>query len=153
MKNNIFMYLMVLILECVLVVMLLYAFSFEKYLIIPIIILSIFLIITIISFIKTVFIGRKYLKIEDDKLLIKQKEKIIASINKNELGKLVVIFDIFSDHIDFIKFRYNNKKYFFQIPREIETELKTFVSDLNYKRKTDLLLEIINLIAMYFYHS
>ena len=121
--------------------------------IISITVVSILLIITIISFIKTVFIGRKYLKIEDDKLLIKQKEKIIASINKNELGKLVVIFDIFSDHIDFIKFRYNNKKYFFQIPREIETELKTFVSDLNYKRKTDLLLEIINLIAMYFYHS
>ena len=66
------------------------------------------------------------------------------------MGKLVVIFDIFSDHIDFIKFRYNNKKYFFQIPREIETELKTFVSDLNYKRKTDLLLNIIGFILRAF---
>ena len=69
------------------------------------------------------------------------------------MEKLVVVFDIFSDHIDFIKFHYNNKKYSFQIPRKIETELKTFVSDLNYKRKTDLLLEIIDLIVMYFYHS
>lgn len=150
MKNNIFMYLMVLILECVLVVMLLYAFSFEKYLIIPIIILSIFIIITIISFIKTVFIGRKYLKIEDDKLLIKQKDKIIASINKNELEKLVVIFDIFYDHIDFFKFQYNNKKYFFQISEEIDNELRTFVSGLNYKRKTNLLLNIIDFILRAF---
>lgn len=150
MKNNIFMYLMVLILECVLVVMLLYAFSFEKYLIIPIIILSIFIIITIISFIKTVFIGRKYLKIEDDKLLIKQKDKIIASINKNKLEKLVVIFDIFYDHIDFFKFQYNNKKYFFQISEEIDNELRTFVSGLNYKRKTNLLLNIIDFILRAF---
>lgn len=150
MKNNIFMYLMVLILECVLVVMLLYAFSFEKYLIIPIIILSIFIIITIISFIKTVFIGRKHLKIEDDKLLIKQKDKIIASINKNKLEKLVVIFDIFYDHIDFFKFQYNNKKYFFQISEEIDNELRTFISGLNYKRKTNLLLNIIDFILRAF---
>ena len=153
MIKNIFIYLLDLVLECGLVIWFLYNVGSNKYLIIPIIAVSILIISTIICFIKTVFIGRKYLKIEDDKLLIKQKEKIIASINKNELEKLVVIFDIFSDHIDFIKFRYNNKKYSFQIPREIETELKTFVSDLNYKRKTDLLLEIINLIAMYFYHS
>lgn len=153
MIKNIFIYLLCLIIECGLIAWFVYNLGSDKYFIISITVVSILLIITIISFIKTVFIGRKYLKIEDDKLLIKQKEKIIASINKNELGKLVVIFDTFSDHIDFIKFRYNNKKYFFQIPREIETELKTFVSDLNYKRKTDLLLEIINLIAMYFYHS
>ncbi len=153
MIKNIFIYLLCLIIECGLIAWFVYNLGSDKYFIISITVVSILLIITIISFIKTVFIGRKYLKIEDDKLLIKQKEKIIASINKNELGKLVVIFDIFSDHIDFIKFRYNNKKYSFQIPREIETELKTFVSDLNYKRKTDLLLEIINLIAMYFYHS
>ena len=146
MKYNIFMYLQILIIECGLIAWFVYNLGSNKYLITPIIIFGIFLIITIISFIKTVFIGRKYLKIEDDKLLIKQKEKIIASINKNELEKLVVIFDTFSDHIDFIKFRYNNKKYFFQISEEIETELKTFVSDLNYKRKTDLLLDIIGFI-------
>ena len=150
MIKNIFIYLLVLIFECGLIAWFVYILDSDKYFIIPIIIFSIFVVITIISFIKTVFIGRKYLKIEDDKLLIKQKEKIIASINKNELGKLVVIFDIFSDHIDFIKFRYNNKKYFFQIPREIETELKTFVSDLNYKRKTDLLLNIIGFILRAF---
>ena len=66
------------------------------------------------------------------------------------MEKLGVIFDIFSDYINFIKFRYNNKKYFFEIPREIETELKTFVSDLNYKRKTDLLLNIIGFILRAF---
>jgi len=146
MKKNIFVYFLVLILECGLVTMLLYAFYSYKYLIIPIIILSIFIIITIISFIKTVFIGRKYLKIEDDKLLIKQKEKTIVSINKNELEKLVVIFDIFYDHIDFFKFHYNNKKYFFQISEEIENELKIFITGLNYKRKTDLLLNIFDFI-------
>lgn len=146
MKDHIFMYLLALIPECGLVVMLLYAFDSDDYLIIPIIILSVFIIITIISFIKTVFIGRKYLKVEDDKLLIKQKERIIASINKNELKKLVVIFDIFYDHIDFFKFHYNNKKYFFQIFEEIENELRTFINDLNYKQKTDLLLNIIDFI-------
>ena len=150
MKYNIFMYLQILIIECGLIAWFVYNLGSNKYLITPIIIFGIFLIITIISFIKTVFIGRKYLKIEDDKLLIKQKEKIIASINKNELEKLVVIFDIFSDHIDFIKFHYNNKKYSFQISEEIETELKTFVSDLNYKRKTDLLLNIIGFILRAF---
>ena len=150
MKYNIFMYLQILIIECGLIAWFVYNLGSNKYLITPIIIFGIFLIITIISFIKTVFIGRKYLKIEDDKLLIKQKEKIIASINKNELEKLVVIFDIFSDHIDFIKFHYNNKKYSFQIPREIETELKTFVSDLNYKRKIDLLLDIIEFFIRHY---
>lgn len=150
MKNNIIMYLLALILECGLVVMFLYVFDFDKYLIIPIIILSIFIIITIISFIKSVFIGRKYLKVEDDKLLIKQKERTIASINKSELEKLVVIFDIFYDHIDFFKFHYNNKEYFFQITEEIENGLRAFISDLNYKRQTNLLLNIIVFILEVF---
>ena len=85
MKFNIFIYLLDLIIECGLVIWFLYNVGSNKYLIIPIIAVSILIISTIICFIKTVFIGRKYLKIEDDKLLIKQKDKIIASINKNEL--------------------------------------------------------------------
>ena len=75
MKFNIFIYLLVLIFECGLIAWFVYILDSDKYFIIPIIIFSIFVVITIISFIKTVFIGRKYLKIEDDKLLINKKKK------------------------------------------------------------------------------
>ena len=106
---------------------------------------------TIISFIKTVFIGKKYIKIEDGKLLIKRREDIILSVNKNEIEKLVVIFDIFFEDIDFIKFQYNGKKYFFEIPIETNDELKVYINDLNYKRKRTILLRVVLTILGVYY--
>lgn len=70
MIKNIFIYLLCLIIESGLIAWFVYNLGSDKYFIISITVVSILLIITIISFIKTVFIGRKYLKIEDDKLLI-----------------------------------------------------------------------------------
>ncbi len=83
MKKNIFLYLLFLTFECCcFAVIFLY---FETTLIAPLVLLIIIFATTIISFIKTVFIGKKYIKIEDGKLLIKRREDIILSFNKMKL--------------------------------------------------------------------
>lgn len=149
MRKNIFLYLLFLIFECCcFAVIFLY---FETTLIVPLVLLIIIFATTIISFVKTVFIGKKYIKIEDGKLLIKRKENIILSVNKNEIEKLVVIYDIFFEDIDFIKFQYNGKKYFFEIPAETNDELKVYINDLNYKRKRTILLRVVLTILGVYY--
>ena len=83
--------------------------------------------------------------------MIKRREDIILSVNKNEIEKLVVIFDINFQYIDFIKFQYNRKKYFFEIPIETNDELKVYINDLNYKRKRTILLRVVLTILGVYY--
>ena len=145
-------YLLSLFIEsCLLLVGIFFFFeSSIKALIILIILLIIMIAITIILLLKSAFEYevemKKDIKIEDDKLLITQKDNIILSFNKNNLENVVVIYDLFFENIDYIKFKYNNKKYLFVVPEKMNDNLKVFIKDLNYKRRRYILFKIFLLL-------
>lgn len=123
---------------------------FNKFLIIPLICLVLLLLFTIYAFIGEIFVGKKYIIIKNDNILVLRKKTIILTIEKEKIERLVVIYDVMYDSIDFISFKYKNKKYFFEISKETENDVKLFLSNLEYKRKTSIILRLFLLILDFF---
>lgn len=131
-------------------ILLLIIIYFDIDLIVPLIITIVSIIILLYCFVLDFFIGHKYLEYYNEELSVKRKNKNIVTIPKSEMKKIVVLYDFFHEHIDFIRFNYNNKRYFFQIVKEDEKMIKELLIGLTYKKKSDFILKCIYFIIQLF---
>ena len=114
---------------------------------IPISIFTIIIVICFLILINNILKLNKELVIQNDKIIIKQKGKIIVEISKLDIKEINVIQDLYTKEIELIYFKYNKKYYYIEInDNNIET-INEFIKDLNIKKRSNLLYYIIELIC------
>lgn len=122
--------------------------------IIPISVSVLAIFILIYSFLIDFVIGHKSLEYSEIAVTIKRKDKPILTIPKTELKKIVVIYSNHtldkSQPIEFIRFKYCKKTYWFEI--KDEQKAKAFLEGLKYKKESDGFLRLILTILELFQH-
>lgn len=120
---------------------------------IPIIIFAIIFTVTIMFFTSINKIEVKSFKLDDNKLIITRENQTLLTIKKENLENIVVVFDMFYENIDAVKFIYKGKKVKIDVPRNLSDDMKIFICGLDYKRKRYLLSKIIGFIVRLFLES
>lgn len=120
----------------------------SAYFAIPIIILSIIFSFTLMFFLFNALMNEeKSFKLDDNKLIITKNKETLLTIEKESLENIVVVFDMFYENIDTVKFIYKGKKIKVDVPRNLSDDMKIFICGLDYKRKRYLLSKIIEFIV------
>ena len=98
----------------------------------------IFYLITIVFsylFIVEIFLGHKTYTYDDDSLHIWRKGKIRKCIQKENVSKINLILDVFSQDLYLISFVYENKKHYVSINKDNEETVLQFISGKKFVQK------------------
>ena len=98
----------------------------------------IFYLITIVFsylFIVEIFLGHKTYTYDDDSLHIWRKGKIRKCIQKENVSKINLILDVFSQDLYLISFVYENKKHYVSINKDNKETVLRFISGKKFVQK------------------
>lgn len=96
---------------------------------------------------KETVIGWNAFSIEDLKILVRRKGTLIASIEKEQIEDLVIIYDLLSEDEEAIRFSHRGKRYFIRLEKFENDAFREFIKDLPYSKKRNLWYYLLSLIA------
>lgn len=81
------------------------------------------------------FCGRKTYYYDAGKMYVQQKGKSVETIDKINVEKVVLIYDLFQEDLHMISFRCNSKKYYFRIDPTNKEVMLSLIEGKNYRKK------------------
>ena len=116
----------------------------EYVVILPVVICIIASIILIIESIIRLVNGERVYRLEDNKIIVSRKNKIVNEIEIEKIDLVIKYIDDFNKKVNFIKFKYLNKNYRINI-NETNSDILEVLNDKIAEEKTDYsrLLEFI----------
>ena len=69
-------------------------------------------------------------------MYVQQKGKSVETIDKINVEKVVLIYDLFQEDLHMISFRCNSKKYYFRIDPTNKEVMLSLIEGKNYRKKS-----------------
>ena len=103
--------------------------------IIPCLVSYVAIILLSYQLIVEMFLGHKTYTYDDASLYIWRKGKIRKCIQKENVSKIILTLDVFSEELYLISFVYENKKYYVSINKGNEEKMLQFISGKKFVQK------------------
>ena len=110
----------------------------------------VFYLITIVFsylFIVEIFLGHKTYTYDDASLYIWRKGKIRKCIQKENVSKVLLILDAFSEELYLISFVYEDKKYYVSINKDNESQMLEFFDGKDFTKHKNWWYYLISFLS------
>ena len=92
-------------------------------------------------------IGKREYVFEGETIRVFRKGKEVGVINKGEVRKLVLVYDVFYETLEYMRFTASGKIYFITCDGKNTESAKAFVADLSYKTDKNNLYYLLSALA------
>lgn len=96
------------------------------------------------------FIGRKDLTFENDKIIVSKKGKIVNSISKSDISNAVLTYDSYNKALCILSFAYNKRKYYLSVTKANKRTIELFFNDVKCSKRNSTLEYFIQYIIEVF---